>query len=234
MKAMVPKQLSPKESRLLGYVLFACVLGVSSVAQESKATSLGNAAGIALTSSANQDSKDPSAHPGTPDSRQVDDDYVIGPSDVLGISVWKDTELTQKSVLVRPDGKITIPLVGELTVSGLTPPAVQRLISQKLKEYISNPQVAVIVEEVKSRTYVIVGKVAKPGSYGLGKPTTVLEAIAIAGGPQDFAKTKKIYIIRRMGNGSTTRLPFDYNDIIKGHHPEQNIDLQSGDTVVVP
>lgn len=161
-------------------------------------------------------------------------DYIIGPSDVLSIDVWKDTELTRAAVLVRPDGKISLPLIGELEVSGLTALTVQHLIVQKLKEYISNPQVAVIVQEVKSRAYTVLGKIAHPGSFPLGKPTTVLEAIAIAGGFQDFAKSNKIYILRPVDGGSTKRLPFDYKNVIKGRHLEENVTLMNGDTIVVP
>ena len=137
-------------------------------------------------------------------------------------------------MLVRPDGKISLPLVGELEVSGLTALSVQHLIVQRLSDYISNPQVTVIVQTVKSRTYVIVGKIAKPGSYELGKPTTILEAIAIAGGFLDFAKLNKVYVIRRKADGSSTRLPFNYNKVIKGRNSDENVDLNSGDTIVVP
>jgi polysaccharide export outer membrane protein len=163
----------------------------------------------------------------------VSDDYVIGPADVLAIDVWKDTELT-RTVTVRPDGKISLPLIGELEVGGLTAPSVQRVIAQRLNEYISKPQVAVIVQEVKSQTYVVVGKVAHPGAYGLGKPTTVLEAIAIAGGFLDFAKVSKVNIIRRQAGGSPRMLHFDYKGVIKGRNSDQNVELKSGDTIVVP
>jgi polysaccharide export outer membrane protein len=169
----------------------------------------------------------------TPNTKQAVDDYIIGPSDVLAINVWKDTELT-RTVTVRPDGKISLPLVGELEVSGLTALKVQRLIAQRLADYISNPQVAVIVQEVKSQTYVVVGKVVKPGAYELGKPTTVLEAIATAGGFLDFAKVSKVYIIRRQDSGPSETLHFDYKKVIKGKNPEQNVELKNGDTVVVP
>jgi polysaccharide biosynthesis/export protein len=185
-------------------------------------------------SSARQKAAETADQPSVSASKRVDNDYVIGPSDVLGVNVWKDTELTRSSVLVRPDGKISLPLVGELEVSGLTALGVQGLLVQKLKAYISNPQVTVIVQEVKSRTYIIMGKIVKAGSYELGKPTTILEAIAIAGGFQEFAKTNKIYVIRKMDDGSTSKLPFDYKNVIKGHHPEENVILKSGDTIVVP
>ena len=171
--------------------------------------------------------------PNAPSPKHITDDYVIGPSDVLAINVWKDAELT-RTVPVRPDGKISLPLIGELQVSGLTALTVQRMVTQRLKEYISDPEVTVIVQQVKSRTYVIVGKVTHPGSYELGKPTTVLEAIAVAGGFLDFAKPNKAYVIRRAADGSTERLPFDYKRVIDGRNLDQNVDLKSGDTIVVP
>lgn len=171
--------------------------------------------------------------PKTPSAKPVDDDYIIGPSDMLAINVWKDAELS-RTVLVRPDGKISLPLVGELEVSGLTALRVQRLLAERFKEYIDHPQVTVIVEGVKSRTYTIVGKISKQGSYELGKPTTVLEAIAIAGGPLDFAKTNKIVVVRRWGDGSTIRIPFDYKKALKGKGTDENIELRNGDTIVIP
>ncbi len=168
-----------------------------------------------------------------PRPKSSDAAYLIGPSDMLAISVWKDTELT-RTIPVRPDGKITMPLIGDLTVSGLTAEAAQELIAQKLKEFISDPQVTVIVQEVKSRTYSILGKVAKPGSYPLGKPTAIIEAIAIAGGFQDFARENKIYILRPKSDGSVQTIPFDYKKAIRRHNPEENIEIQSGDTIIVP
>ena len=187
----------------------------------------------AMAAGQTQGGKESSGQQNAPNAKQVVDDYRIGPSDVLAINVWKDTELT-RVVTVRPDGKISLPLVGELEVTGLTAASVQRLITQRLVEYISTPQVTVIVQEVKSQTYIVVGKVTKPGSYELGKPTTVLEAIAIAGGFLDFAKPKKVKIMRRMPSGQSETFYFDYNKVIKGKNLEQNIVLQNGDTIVVP
>ena len=192
---------------------------------------------LAATSAWGSDSAKPAGAPidqaNPPSAKGVDNDYIIGPSDVLAINVWKDTELS-RIVLVRPDGKISLPLVGELEVSGLTALKVQELIAKKLDTYISKPQVTVIVTEVKSRTYTVLGKIAHPGSFELGKPTTVLEAIAISGGFQEFAKTNKIYIMRSMPDGSVTRLPFDYKKVIRGQDAEENVNLKSGDTIVVP
>lgn len=166
-------------------------------------------------------------------STHVDDDYIIGPSDVLDINVWKDPQLSAK-VPVRPDGRITLPLIGEMQVSGLTAMNVQLIVTRKLKEYISNPEVTVIVTEIKSPTYVVVGKIAKPGAYNLTKPTTVLDAIAIAGGLQDFAKSSKIYILTHTENGTQVRLQFNYKKVINQRAPGENVELRSGDTIVVP
>jgi polysaccharide export outer membrane protein len=182
---------------------------------------------------AGQAGSETAGQPHTPNTKGAGDDYIIGPSDVLAISVWKESELT-RTVTVRPDGKISLPLIGELEVSGLTALSVQRMVSQRLAEYISRPQVAVIVQEVKSQTYIIVGKVAHPGEYELGKPTTVLEAVAIAGGFLDFAKVSKVSIIRRRAGGSSETLHFDYKKVIKGRNPEQNVELKSRDTILVP
>ena len=168
-----------------------------------------------------------------PSAQRVNDDYIIGPSDILAINVWKDPELT-RNVPVRPDGKITLPLIGEMQVSGLTALDVQRLVTQRLKEYVAKPEVTVIVQEVKSRSYVVVGKIVKPGSYGLAKPTTVLEAIAIAGGFLEFAKPNKVYILRHQDDGSEIRLRFEYKKVINQRAPDQNIELKNGDTIVVP
>ena len=169
----------------------------------------------------------------TSNTQRVVDDYRIGPADVLAINVWKDSELS-RTVTVRPDGKISLPLVGELDVNGLTASAVQRLISQRLVEYVSTPQVTVVVQEVKSQTYIIVGKVSKPGSYDLGRPTTVLQAVAIAGGFLDFAKPGKVRIMRHQEEGPSETFYFNYNKVIKGKNSEQNILLKNGDTIVVP
>jgi polysaccharide export outer membrane protein len=171
-------------------------------------------------------------HPTAPGPKAVDDDYIIGPADVLAIDVWKDAELT-RTVPVRPDGKISLPLIGELQVSGMTTSEVQRLVTERLQVFISKPIVTVIVQEVRSRTYVIVGKIAKPGSYDLSKPTTVLEAIAIGGGFLDFAKVNKVYILRLREDGSRIKIPFDYKKVIEGD-TSKNVELRSGDTIVVP
>jgi polysaccharide biosynthesis/export protein len=159
--------------------------------------------------------------------------YVIGSSDVLAITVWKEPEIS-RSIPVRPDGKISLPLVGELQAAGRTPLQLEQDISGKLKAYITNPDVNVIVQQILSEKYNVLGRVAKPGSYLLSSTTTVLDAIATAGGFLDFAKQKGVYILRSTPGGGQTRLAFNYKDVVKGKRPEQNIKLEPGDTVVVP
>jgi polysaccharide export outer membrane protein len=158
--------------------------------------------------------------------------FVIGNEDVLAISVWKEPELS-RVIPVRTDGKISIPLIGELQASGKTPKQLQAEITGGLQSFISEPEVTVIVQEIKSLRFNILGHVQKPGSYLLSPPMTLVDAIAIAGGFRDFAKTKSIYVLRDDG-GKQVRLPFNYKQVIKGSHSDQNIQLQPRDTIVVP
>jgi len=159
--------------------------------------------------------------------------YVIGPGDVLAVNVWKDAELS-RTMPVRPDGRISLPVLGEVQAAGLTAEQLQAQIGEKLGDYMRDPQVNVIVEEIKSRTFNVVGKVAKAGSFALAKPTTVLDAIAEAGGFQDFARLSKIYVLRHVPNGSAMMIPFNYKQVIKGRRVDENVELQPEDTVVVP
>ena len=159
-------------------------------------------------------------------------DFVIGASDVLNINVWKEPEISQ-SVVVRPDGKISLPLIGEVLVSGLTPVQTQTLLANKLQSILTNPQVTVTVTEIRSRVVSITGEVVKPGAYPLLVPTTVLQLITNAGGLGQFANKKGIFVLR-MVDGKQQRFPFNYSHVIKGEKPEQNILLHPGDTVVVP
>lgn len=161
------------------------------------------------------------------------DAYVIGAEDVLDINVWKEPEMS-KTVPVRPDGMISLPLIGEVKAAGYTPVQLQGLLADSMKKIISDPQVTVLVEKVSSLNFNIVGQVAKPGYYPLTRRLTLLDAIALAGGFKDFAKTKKIYVLRTAANGSEQRIPFNYNQVIKGQNPQQNIELQPRDTIVVP
>ncbi len=136
----------------------------------------------------------------TQTSKPHDGDFVIGNGDVLAISVWKQPDLS-RSVPVRSDGKVSLPLVGEIKAAGQTPLSLEDELTTKFKPYLAEPEVTVIVEQINSEKFNILGRVAKPGSYQLVNPTTVLDAIALAGGCRDFAKQKSIYILRRSADG---------------------------------
>jgi polysaccharide export outer membrane protein len=181
----------------------------------------------------------------TPTSRQVEavskqapaqpvaPDYILGTDDILAISVWREPEIS-KTVPVRPDGKVSLPLIGEIQAKGLTPKQLQTNLTLALRSYMANPEVTVIVQEVRSSKFNILGEVARPGSYPLSKPTTVVDALAIAGGFRDFAKVKKIYILREQPNGSPTKIFFNYKDVVERNRHEQNVELRPNDTIIVP
>src|SRR5215470_12242066 len=162
-----------------------------------------------------------------------DGTFVIGNDDVLSINVWKEPDVS-RSIPVRSDGRISLPLVGEVQATGRTPLQLEEEITNRLRSYIAEPEVTVMVQQINSEKFNILGQVAKPGSYSLNRGTTVLDAIATAGGFRDFAKQKGVYILRQNANGSQSRLAFNYKDVIKGKHPEQNIKLEPRDTIVVP
>jgi polysaccharide export outer membrane protein len=174
-----------------------------------------------------------------PGISHVDGSYVIGDDDVLSISVWKELDLT-KIVPVRSDGKISLPLVGDVQAAGRTPAQLAEDLTAALRGFITDPQVTVIVQEIKSRNFNILGQVIKPGSYPLTTDTTVVDAIALAGGFKDFAKKKAIYVVRKDANGTEIRLPFNYEDFIKGKkgkkgkHAMPDIQIKPHDTIVVP
>lgn len=159
--------------------------------------------------------------------------YIIGATDVLSINVWKEPDVS-RIIPVRSDGKISLPLAGEIQASGRTPLQLEKEITEKLKTYISDPEVTVMVQDSKSHKFNILGQVAKPGEYPLTSTTTVLDAIAQAGGFRDFAKKKSIYVLRKKPDGEQERIPFNYKDVISGKNPSQNIPLQSEDTIIVP
>jgi polysaccharide export outer membrane protein len=174
------------------------------------------------------------ASPLPPSGRQAHDNtFVIGNDDRLAINVWKEPELT-KAIPVRSDGKISLPLVGEIQATGRTPLQLEEEISNRLKNYITEPEVTVIVEQINSQKFNVLGQVTRPGSYSLTVASTVLDAIAAAGGFRDFAKLKSIYILRQSANGGETRIAFNYKEVIKGKNPGQNIKLEPRDTIVVP
>lgn len=159
-------------------------------------------------------------------------EYLIGTEDILQINVWKEPDISS-SVPVRPDGKISLALLSDVQAAGLTPAQLAADISERLKQFITEPRVTVIVTAMNSRRAYVMGQVSRQGAILLVSNITVLQAIASAGGPAQFANTKKIYVLRTDA-GKQQRLPFNYDAVIKGKNPEQNIFLKPGDTVVVP
>ena len=167
-----------------------------------------------------------------PVAATTDPGYVIGAEDVLNISVWKEPEVT-RTVPVRPDGKISLPLINDIQAAGLTPAQLTGLIMEKLNKYFTDPQVTVIVTAINSRRIYILGEVNRSGTYQLLPNMTVLQALSGAGGFSQFANLKGIYVLREE-NGKQVKFPFNYKEVIKGNRPEQNILLKPGDTIVVP
>jgi polysaccharide biosynthesis/export protein len=160
----------------------------------------------------------------------VGPDYRIGAGDVIRVTVWEEPQFTTSAV-VRPDGKISIPLVSDVSVTGLTPEAAQRLLADDLLRLVKHPQVTVIVEEIHSRTVYITGEVQHPGAYPLIGPMNVVQLIARSGGTTEFAKKKEIYVLHQDGG---PKLRVNYQALLAGKHLEENTGLIPGDTVVVP
>jgi len=159
-------------------------------------------------------------------------DYVIGVEDVLFISVWKNPDLSRE-VPVRPDGKITLPLIDDVSAVGLTPAQLKEILTERWKSYITGPEVSVIVTQVNSLKVYMVGEVAKPGILQLKSRTRLLQALSLAGGFTSYADRSKIVVMRNNGSGET-RMEFNYKKILSGDRPQDNIFLKAGDTVIVP
>ena len=210
-----------------GLLVASAMIAVSAIAQEPKKATDPPVA----ESPAPAKSTQPVARQGN--SLVDNKTYVIGESDVLDVDVWKEKEIS-RLVPVRPDGKISLPLIGEIQASGMTPLQLQEDIAQRLKGFLANPEVAVIVTDPRSHHFNVVGEVAKPGTYPLTESMTVLDAIALTGGFRDFAKQTKIYVLRPMPDGTRAKLPFNYKDAIKGKNLQDNVTLKPGDTIVVP
>jgi polysaccharide export outer membrane protein len=158
--------------------------------------------------------------------------FTVGPEDVLGILFWRDPEMSA-DVTVRPDGMITLPLIRDIKAAGLTPEELANRIQEAAREFVTDASVTVVVRQMNSRKVFITGEVARPGSYPLASPTTVMQLIAIAGGINEFADSSSISIMR-LEAGKTRTFMFDYKSVARGKKREQNILLKPGDTVVVP
>jgi polysaccharide export outer membrane protein len=173
------------------------------------------------------------AAPQNPAALADGSNYVIGSDDLLNVHVWHQAEMSGP-VTVRPDGKISLPLIGEMLAGGLTPPQLQSNIADKLRTFVKEPEVTVIVQQANSKRFNVMGRVEHAGSFSLATPMRVLDGIAAAGGFGDFAKTAKVYVLRPTGSNGVQKLPFNYKRITQGHDDSENIELQAGDTVVVP
>jgi polysaccharide export outer membrane protein len=158
--------------------------------------------------------------------------YVIGPEDVLTIVFWREKDLSG-DVIVRPDGRISLPLLNEFEASGLTPDQLREKILTAADQYVQEPNLTIVVKQINSRRVYITGMVHKPGPYSLMAPTTVVQLLAMAGGLQDYAEKKNIVVMRTV-DGSPVSYRFNYKEVIDGKNLKQNIELKPGDTVIVP
>jgi polysaccharide export outer membrane protein len=161
-----------------------------------------------------------------------DPDYKIGPQDILRVDVWKEPDIS-RTVPVRPDGKISLPLLNDVQAAGLTPMQLAAAIGDGFKKYITTPQVTVSVTEINSRRVYVTGEVTRPGAFPLLPNMTVLQALSSSGGFTAFAKLKNIYVLR-VEEGKQVKHPFNYKDVVSGKNQEQNILLQPGDVIIVP
>jgi polysaccharide biosynthesis/export protein len=213
---------------------FALLLAIGlATAHMAAQTADGNGApkdDAASSANAVADKPAPAAQTG-PATQAHGSDYVIGADDFLKIVVWKETELTE-TLPVRPDGKISMPLLGDVVAAGMTPTELADSIQQKLKKYISDPRVTVVVAAMNSRRVFVTGEVSHSGAIPLLPHMTVLQALASAGFTQ-FANLKAIYVLRNEG-GRQVKLPFNYKEVVKGQRQDENVELRPGDTVVVP
>ena len=195
---------------------------------------------VAGAAAAQQPAATPPASPATtaatappaPTGVDLPPGYVIGPEDVLTVIFWRDKEMSTE-VAVRPDGKVTLPLVNDLDAAGKTPEQLRLHITEAAARFVEAPTVSVFVKAINSRKVFITGMVSKSGAFPLTGPTTVLQLISMAGGLHEFANSKNI-IINRIENGKQVAMKFNYNDVRQGKKLEQNIELKPGDTVVVP
>ena len=170
-------------------------------------------------------------------SKPVSREFLLGPEDVLEVTVWRNQDLS-RTVVIRPDGKISLPLIGDVQASGSTSAEVAKKIAARLTEFKENPNVSVSVKEVNSYFIYVLGEVLKPGKYPIKSYATVLQGVSLAGGFTQYASKNKMQVIRTLTNGngieSQLRIPVPYNDLVSGKGEIENFSLKSGDTIVVP
>jgi polysaccharide export outer membrane protein len=216
---MHPSAPPSQRSRAIGLLLIAGLLGA--------------AAPAAAQTPAGAPAPAAPARPAAP-AVDVPPEYVIGPQDVLGINFWRDTDMTG-DVTVRPDGRITLPLIGDVQAAGSTPEVLKKRIETAAAPlFKEQPTITVVVRQINSRKVFITGQVTTPGAHVLTGPLTVMQLISLAGGLTEFAKKKDITVMRTEADGKQIVLPFNYNEVSKGRSLSQNVVLKPGDTVVVP
>jgi polysaccharide export outer membrane protein len=159
-------------------------------------------------------------------------DYLLGPEDILDVLVWKNDDLS-RTVSIRPDGKVSLPLIGDVQAGGLTSSQLRDSIKERLREYKETPEVSILIREINSFSVFVLGEVAHPGKFQLRSETTLLQALTLSGGFTQYASSDKIILLRRVA-GRETRKRISYSDIVDGKDPDANIVLQRGDTIVVP
>src|SRR5258708_530765 len=217
-----------KKSRTLLLLMFLSIPAIAISAQDgSNKSRAANKLVAAKDASANSDAAHAVVKPATDDPN-----YSIGAEDELNVNVWKEPDIS-RTVPVRPDGKISLPLLNDVQAAGLTPMQLGSEIKEKLRKFISEPQVTVIVTKSNSQRVFIVGEVARAGAYPLLPNMSVLQALSSARGFTQFANKKQIHVLR-ITNEKPTTLPFSYKDVVSGLHSEQNVSLKPGDTIVVP
>jgi polysaccharide biosynthesis/export protein len=220
-----------KQTVILAVILAASGAVFSVKAQGSAPASDKKPAAVTTTPANSSNTPKASTRPKSADDPALAG-YTIGEQDVLDIDVWQEKELSGPAV-VRPDGKITLPLVGEIYVVGMTPVQLQTELMKKLEPFVTVPQVTVAVHEINSRKVYVMGQVAHEGVFHINATTTVSQILVQSGGLKDYAKRTKIYVLRNM-DGKQVRLPFNYNAFIKGQKKGQDFSLRPGDTIVVP
>lgn len=201
---------------LIGIAVLVCGIGAGTAMAQKNRNAQGGASSNEVTAAAASDGE-----------------YRVGPGDVLDINVWKEPEASAPAIVVRPDGKISLPLVHDIVVTEKTPMEIQAMLAEKLEPYIKSASVTVTVKEIRSKKVYVLGQVGHPGAYDIAQPKNILQILTEAGGPQPFAKQKSIYVLRNEG-GKQQKLAFNYKEVVKGKKIDQNILLQPGDTVVVP
>ena len=217
-------------NRTTGLVIaiFLACAGIAQAAQQDKKT---DPKDTEVTTARNT-APPPAESKSAPVPATTDPAYVIGPEDMLDINVWKEPDVS-RVVPVRPDGRISLPLINDVQAAGLSPQQLAGMVTEKLRKYFNEPQVTVIVTAINSQRVFVVGEVLRAGAFPLIPGMTVLQALSSAGGFTTFADVKKIHVMR-LRDGKHIELPFNYRDVLKGDNPDQNIKLEPGDTVVVP